>query len=242
MKNVIDNFDRAAERYENHAQPQAAVAKALAEWILPQERKGCALEFGAGTGLLTRLLQPWEGNYTATDAAPRMVAQGRVHCPHAEWQTMDARQPKNIAPVNWIFACSLLQWMSQPQTVLQHWRRLLSPGGQLAFAVLLPGTLSELAEQLPEATPLDWHTENEWRSMVEAAGFIIEREQVWEHTSLHANSLELLRAVHAMGLAPKNAVGPGRLRKALRSYDDKHRVAGSVEATWRAWLVRAKQG
>jgi hypothetical protein len=34
--------------------------------------------------------------------------------------------------------------------------------------------------------------------------------------------------------------GPGRLRVALRDYDQKFTVAGGVQATWQAWLARAK--
>jgi trans-aconitate methyltransferase len=241
MKSVIDNFNRAAGQYEVHAAPQAALASELAQWILPGERTGRALELGAGTGLFTRLMLPWDGNYTATDAAPQMVALGRTCCPAAEWKVLDARAPLGIESMQWIFACSLLQWLPEPQKVLQHWRKILNPEGQLAIAVLLPGTLGELHELLPEAKPLDWHTADEWRSLVINAGFALEREQLWEQQSLHANSLELMRAVHAMGLAPHRAVNGGRLRRALREYNQKHVVADGVVATWRAWLVRARK-
>jgi malonyl-CoA O-methyltransferase len=240
MKDIIENFDRAAEKYESHAQPQAAVAGALAEWILPRERKGHALELGAGTGLFTRRMLPWAGIYTASDAAPKMVALGRQHCPAATWQVLDARTPTGVEQMDWIFACCLLQWLPEPQEALRNWRKILKPDGQLAIAVLLPGTLGELQTILPEAKPLDWHSAAEWRGLVERAGFALEREQEWEHHSIHPHSLALLRAVHAMGLAPHQAVGPGRLRAALRAYNEVHAAPGGVHATWRAWLARAK--
>jgi malonyl-CoA O-methyltransferase len=240
MKDVIENFDRAAEKYERHAAPQAVVAEALAQWILSEERKGRALEFGAGTGLFTRQMLPWTETYLATDAAPKMVELGRQHCPSAKWQVLDARAPTGLGQMDWVFACCLLQWLPEPQEVLQSWRKILSPNGQLAIAVLLPGTLGELQTILPEARPLDWRTAAEWRGMVEHAGFALEREQEWEHHSIHPNSLELLRAVHAMGLAPQRVVGPGRLRAALHAYNEKHAVPRGVCATWRAWLARAQ--
>ncbi len=240
MKKVIENFDRAAEQYESQAKPQAALAATLAEWVLPEEKIGRALELGAGTGLFTRRMLPWAGVYTATDAAPKMVALGRAHCPTAKWQVLDARIPSGLDPIDWLFACSLLQWLPEPQTVLQHWRKILQPGGRMVLAVLLPGTLGELHSLLPEVKPLDWHTATEWRSMVKHAGLAIEREQTWEKRSVHANSLELLRAVHAMGLAPHRSVGAGRLRAALQRYNQRHVTPGGVQATWRAWLVRAR--
>jgi trans-aconitate methyltransferase len=240
MKDVIESFDRAAGSYERHAQPQAALATELANWISPAEKKGRALELGAGTGLFTRWMLPWAGTYTATDAAPKMVELGRARCPSAHWKVLDARALDSQEEVNWVFACSLLQWMPDPQAVLQNWRNFLTADGKLLLAVLLPGTLGELQSILPEAKPLNWHPAAEWRSMAEAAGFAIEREQTSEQQILHPNSLELLRAVHAMGVAPQHAVGPGRLRVALRIYNEKYATAGGVQSTWRAWLVRAQ--
>jgi trans-aconitate methyltransferase len=240
MKDIIENFDRAAEKYELHAGPQDLVDETMAQWILPEERKGNALEFGAGTGLFTRQMLPWAGTYLATDAAPKMVALGHQHCPEAKWQVWDARAPTSLGQMDWIFACCLLQWLPDPQKILKNWKKILKPHGRLAIAVLLPGTLGELQSILPEAKPLDWHSALEWRGMVECVGFALEREQTWEHHSVHSNSLELLRAVHAMGLAPRQAVGPGRLRAALRTYNEKHVAPGGVRATWRAWLARAQ--
>jgi ubiquinone/menaquinone biosynthesis C-methylase UbiE len=240
MKNIIENFDQAAAHYESLAQPQAALAENLAQWILPAERKGRALELGAGTGLFTRRMLPWNGIYTATDAAPKMVAVGRAHCPTADWKVLDAREPPGVESMDWLFACSLLQWMPEPQKVLQRWRKILKPDGQLAVAVLLPGTLGELQSVLPQIKPLDWHSAAEWRMLVENAGFCLEREQSGEQQSLHPNSLELMRAVHGMGLAPRQMVGPGRLRTALREYNQRHAIPGGVRTTWRAWLARAK--
>lgn len=241
MKNIIENFDRAADRYESLARPQAALAAELADWIKPEERKGSALELGAGTGLFTRQVLPWDGTYTATDAAPKMVALGRQLCPRVEWKVMDARSPNGASPVNWIFACSLLQWFPEPLAVLQAWRKFLRLEGQLALAVLLPGTLGELQSVLPEAKPLNWHPASAWRDMVARAGFAVEREQEWEQPCLYPNSLELLRSIHAMGLAPHRAVTGGRLRTALREYNHQHARPGVFRPPGRpGWCVRER--
>jgi SAM-dependent methyltransferase len=239
MRDVIQNFDRSVAGYAAHSAPQAALAAELAQWIAPGERQGRAVEFGAGTGLFTRQLQPWAGTYLATDAAPRMVEQGRAHCPTASWETRDARQTTGLDSADWIFSCNLLQWIEEPEAVLRGWRKILAPGGQLAVAVLLPGTLHELQTVLPATTPLRWHSAEEWRMILRHTDFAVEREATWEHREIHPHALTLLRTVHAMGLAPRRAASVGRLRAALRAYDQKFAVPGGVRATWQAWLARA---
>ena len=237
---TVASFDRAAECYAAFAAPQAALASTLATWITPAERRGCALEFGAGPGLLTERLLPWAGQYYATDAAPAMLARGQARCPSIIWKLCDARDPANPGPADWLFACGLLQWLPDPATILRRWRSHLLPGGCLAVGIWLPGTLGELASLLPEATPVHWRSASEWAAIFASAGFALERAETWEHLSHHPSALHFLRAVHAMGLAPRRVVGPGRLRSALRAYDLRFSTTGGVRATWRAWLARAR--
>jgi len=242
MTSIIENFDSAAKSYDAHATAQAALATELAKWIMPIERKGVALEFGAGTGLLTRQLQPWKGSYSATDAAPQMVEIGRLLCPAVNWKVLDANTPQPQEPANWLLACNLLQWLENPHAVLQAWRKLLAPGGQFLVAIQIRGTLEELSTILPEASPLQWREPEDWKNLFEQAGLSLIHDQTWEHVSVHPSARELLRGIHAMGLAPRYSVSPGRLRTALQEYDRKFAVKGGVRATWRAWLGRGQAG
>jgi len=237
---TIASFDRAAESYTAFAAPQAALASALAAWIGPAERQGRALEFGAGPGLLTERLLPWAGPYCATDASAAMLARGRARCPSLDWKLCDARDPAGLGVADWLFACGLLQWFTDPAAALRRWRTHLAPGGHLLVGVWLPGTLGELESLLPETPPVRWRSANEWAAILASAGFALERAETWEHRSLHPSALDFLRAVHAMGLAPRRAVGPGRLRSALRAYDLRFSTPAGVRATWCAWLARAR--
>jgi trans-aconitate methyltransferase len=236
---TIASFDRAAESYATFAAPQAALAAALAAWIAPVERRGRALEFGAGTGLLTERLQPWAGPYLATDASAAMLQRGQSRCPFVDWQLHDARNPAGLGPADWIFACGLLQWLGEPAITFRRWHAEIALGGRLAVGILLPGTFAELESLLPEASPVRWRSTPEWENLLRQAGFRLDRAETWEHLSLHPSALEFLRAVHAMGLAPRRTVGPGRLRIALRAYDRRFAGPAGVRATWRAWLARA---
>jgi trans-aconitate methyltransferase len=242
MTNIIQNFDHAAAAYEAHGAMQAALAAALAGWIAPEERIGTAVEFGAGTGLFTRQLQPWAGAYTATDAAPNMVQLGRALNSVANWKVLNAHEPGALAPADWVFACNVLQWLEPPATVLRGWRSILTPRGQFAVAILLPGTLQELRAVLPEASPLQWHSEAAWREMFAQAGLTVERVELWEQAQIYPNALTLLRSLHAMGLAPRRTVSASRLRNAMREYDAKFSMHGGVRVTWQAWLARGRAG
>ncbi|HTB62138.1 MAG TPA: methyltransferase, partial [Opitutales bacterium] len=206
---VIQNFNCSAAAYETHGAMQAALAAKLASWIAPEERTGNAVEFGAGTGLFTRQMSPWKETYTATDAAPNMVELGRALYPSVHWKVLNAHEPSELVPVDWLFACNVLQWLEEPETVLHGWRKILTSGGRFAVAILLPGTLQELRAVLPEASPLHWHSEPEWREMFTRAGLTVERAELWEHVEILPNSITLLRTLHAMGLAPRRTVNAG---------------------------------
>ncbi|HVU37107.1 MAG TPA: methyltransferase domain-containing protein [Opitutales bacterium] len=239
MNEVVEKFDRSVEGYEANCAPQEALAAELARWVPYEERSGFAIEFGAGTGLFTRKMQPWCGPYLATDASAQMVATGIRLCPIVAWLQHDAQNAQSLGPADWVFACNLLQWLDNPAEILSGWRDLLKPGGHLVIAVLLEGTFGELQQILPEANPLTWRSAGAWSSLVTQAGFAIERAEIWQHLEIYPSSLDFLRSVHAMGLAPRHLVGPGRLRTALRKYDGQYAIAGGVRSTWRGWLARA---
>ncbi len=240
MTGVIENFDRSVAGYEAHSAPQAALAAALAQWILPSERHGVAIEFGAGTGLFTQQVQPWKGTYTATDAAPGMIQRGKTLVPAANWKIADARQSLSLGPADWIFACNMLQWVDNPEAVLGGWRKIAAAEGQIALAVLLPETFQELEAVLPGSSPVRWHTADAWSQYLEGAGFAIERASEWRHIAVAPSALAWLRSLHAMGLAPRRTMGAGRLRTALRHYDEDYPTNGGVRATWAGWLMRGR--
>src|SRR5208283_1000383 len=58
---VAASFGRASRTYGTRSGVQAAMAGWLSEW-LPANRFGRVLEIGAGTGLFTRHLFPWDGS------------------------------------------------------------------------------------------------------------------------------------------------------------------------------------
>src|SRR5690606_1500505 len=73
-------FGRAAARYEAQAGVQARMAEARLAWGGARAAPAGIVEFGCGTGLLTRRLRTRfpDAGVTATDAAPEMLDVARA--------------------------------------------------------------------------------------------------------------------------------------------------------------------
>ena len=236
MTDVVASFGRAAPTYLAHAGVQQAMADWLAEWLPPQ-RMGRALELGAGPGTFTRHLLPWSGPLLATDAARTMAAAGRKAWPAARWRTMAAERPA-AGPWDWIFSSSMLQWSENPAAVLRAWRGRLAPSGRILAGFFVAGTLSEWGA-LAGAGPLAWRTAAEWTALVEAAGLRPLRASTERRIFYHDSAAAFLRSLHGTGAAPRRRFAPAKLRRLLHEYDERHRTARGVSATWQFYRFEA---
>lgn len=228
MTEVIASFERGAANYLAHAGVQEALADWLAEW-LPRRRAGRALEVGAGPGVFTRRLLPWEGPLLATDASPAMCRIGRGALPAARWRTMAAERPA-AGPWDWIFSSSMLQWAEDPVSVFAAWRRRLAPGGRILSGLFAAGTLAEWHDLAGRWTPLRWREPEEWRGALRDAGLRLIRDEVQARDFRYPSAREFLRSLHASGAAPRRRLGPGALRRLLAGYESRSR--GGVSARW----------
>ncbi len=234
------SFDSRADSYDTHAHVQARAAVALADWIAPEERKGLAAELGAGTGLLTKQLQPWDGEYLVADISKNMLARAQVSLAahkNLRYQKMDAAQPELPAQTQWILSSSMAQWLDNPQEALSRWRAQ-APKANLALSVFVEGTLCELLDVLPECAPLTWRSVAQWEHFLRAAGWQIERAQEESFVCHHPDALALLRSLKGFGATAKGArVGAGALREGMRKYGQKYACPRGVRATWRVFRV-----
>jgi len=224
------SFGRAAEHYESFAFVQRSMAAWLAQWV-PEERAGTAIEAGAGTGLFTRCLLPWNGRLLATDSSPEMVARGRENLPDIEWLVTDAAALPDIS-AQWIFSSSFLQWASDPVSLFQHWREKLRPGGRILAGLFASPTLPELSAVLPGRSPLTWRAPEEWEEAIAAAGFDLVRSDWEARVFTFSSALDFVRTLHRVGAAPRARTPAGMLRAALRDYDRRFAAPGGVRSTW----------
>jgi SAM-dependent methyltransferase len=236
---LVDSFGRAASDYGRHAFVQTAMAAWLAEW-LPTDRRGQALEMGAGTGGFTRHLLPWRGRLVASDLAPAMWAVGRTAFPQIEWREMAAETPDR-GPWDWIFSSAMLQWVAQPGGLFAAWNDRLAPGGRVLGGLFVADSLPELNNLLGDESPIEWRTVDHWRRYLEEGGFRIVRDSSVPRTFFYPSAIALLRSVHGVGAAPVRRIAPGRLRRLLQDYEKRHAVVGGVSATWTFYRFEAER-
>jgi malonyl-CoA O-methyltransferase len=232
------SFDRAARAYLAHARVQESMAEWLAEWI-PIDRKGRALEVGAGPGVFTRYLLPWAGSFTASDVSESMCAAGRTAWPEVTWRAMAAESLAE-GPWDWIFSSSMLQWVADPAMVFAAWRARLRPGGKLLVGLFTEGSLPEWRAIAGDSGPLIWRHPEDWRRALQTAGFRIVRDESVSREFGYASAREFLRSLHGVGAAPTRRYLPGRLRRLMSEYQLSCGRQAAVTATWAYYRVEAE--
>jgi len=150
-KIIKDNFSRAAKDYDLHSKMhQDIIAELL--FRLPKISLTTILEVGCGTGLLTkRLIESFpEAKIIATDIAQGMVEFAKKTLapspPNIEFIEAEGEGlPFEDNTFDLVISSSALQWMDC-RKALAEFKRVLKPGGTLAFSTYGPKTLIELKE------------------------------------------------------------------------------------------------
>lgn len=137
---VAAAFSAATATYEAAARAQAISADHLAAIALALPRPPLArvLEFGCGTGLLTRRLLPLvAGDWLVTDLSPAMLDAARAIAARARFQVMDAEAPElGDQRFDLIVSNLAAQWFHDLGAAIARLTALLAPGGHLVFSTL----------------------------------------------------------------------------------------------------------
>jgi hypothetical protein len=163
-----------------------------------------------------------------------MVALGKAAVPEAAWSRLDAFHD-SVPPAALQVSSGLLQWAEHPLEVLRRWRAAVQAGGRMVHAVPCEPCLAEWRALVRES-PVTWRDPAGWYQLFAEAGLRVRRHQVWTLQPEFPSALALARAFHQSGVTGRVGLGPGRLRAALRAYDERYRSPAGVLATW-AWLA-----
>jgi len=229
-------FDRA-EAYDQHAEVQRRVAAALAARVteLPLPPRPRVLEIGCGTGLLGRELVDRLPNadWTMTDIAPTMIERARTHFVgrgNVQLAVMDGEHPDRAGPFDLIVSNLALQWFVDLAGGVTRLRRLLAPGGWLAFTTLADGTFAEWQEahgDLAAATPRFATV-----ATLEALGL---ETSVRDENVRHGSGRAFVRGLKALGAATPRPghrpLRPAELRAVLERFEAIGAPARYVVAT-----------
>lgn len=275
-------FDRsAAASYDIHARVQRSMADNLARSLEERLGPSCGaagapaiLEIGCGTGNLTeKLLQVWpRASLTAIDLAPAMIEAAKRRlwpgnnkvlgdgeaAPWVRFLAADVEAWAAAAPdasFDLIVSNACFQWLSRPQVTLAHLRRLLRPGGTLAFTTFGPETFRELHEAFaaaylalgvePQRHGLSFCTEQGWRRWLTEAGFAHVRCERSLQTERYASVKDFLLSVKAVGASASEAqtagtLGLRRLFSGMyHEYERRFSVPGGVAATYDLLRIEA---
>ncbi|MGG4395070.1 malonyl-ACP O-methyltransferase BioC [Paenibacillus thiaminolyticus] len=230
-KLVAQRFGRHAAEYDGYAEVQQVMAAGLAERVRRHHQGPAArmADIGCGTGGLAVQLCPHypAAELTLLDLAPAMLRQaerklrrhgcpgGQVRVVAADAEAWAAAQPEGGFDL--IVSSAAFQWFNAPSATLRRLVRLLRPGGLLAFATFLPGTLHELhaafrqadAEQgrAPRPRGQAYPSAADWHGWVrDAAGPFL----LWEEASCrceYGSVPEMLAQVRGIGAGNALAAG-----------------------------------
>lgn len=140
----MNQFNNKAQNWDNnsiHWERSEAIAKGLLD-LIPVNKKMKALEYGAGTGILSFLLADNFSDITLMDNSEEMVKV---------MQNKVTESPSNnLKPLFWdlvqndydkskfdcIYSQMVLHHIPDTENILNKWQKMLNPGGYLAIADL----------------------------------------------------------------------------------------------------------
>lgn len=226
-------FDDFADSYNDHA----FIQNDLIEWGLPWLNivpitNSSILEFGAGTGLLTKqLTKKKPSQITATDISLSMILNGKKHSPEAFWEVRNAWDSSHQL-FDHIFSSGLLQWCPNPQTTISNWAQQLSSGGTIHSLFFIDQTLKELRKLIPFKPTIEWRTLKSWESFFKNAGLQILLSREFTKAYDFSSALHLLKTLKYTGTSLKNQLRVQCLKQILKDYDKQYRSNKGVTSTW----------
>lgn len=252
------SFSAASLTYDSAAKLQRDTGRALLDSIDVKSCHGVIVDLGCGTGFLTAellksMLQPNLNAIVTLDIAWPMLLQARdklgqqrqVHyvCADAE------RLPLAEQSADCIFSNLALQWCGNSEAFFTGIKRIIRPGGQLAFSTFGPQTLWELKNAWAQAD--DYRHVNEFygveqlKHFLQRAGFGaigITTKTCRQHYDSVFELMQELKSLGAHNIAAgrnKTMTGKKQLQTMLAAYEH-YRSESGIPATFETLLVSAK--
>lgn len=229
-RQVAASFSRAAKSYDSVAELQRAVGNALLARLPQALQPARWLDLGSGTGHFSRALAT---RYPQAEGVAVDIAEGMLR--HAETLggahhhvVGDAeRLPLADARCDLLFSSLAVQWCSDFAAVLGEARRVLKPGGVMAFASLCDGTLFELRDSW-RAVDGSVHVNRfrplaRYRQLCESAALELSTLEVVPHVLHYADVRDLTHELKALGARNINPGRPGGLT-------GRQRIEGLIDA------------
>lgn len=238
-RQVAASFSRAAHTYDSVAELQRAVGAELLARLPADLMAQTWLDLGCGTGYFSRALaSAFAGSQgIALDIAEGMLRHARPLGGARHFVAGDAeRLPLADRRCELIFSSLAVQWCADFAAVLGEARRVLKPGGILAFASLCTGTLHELRDSWQTVDGLvhvnRFRALDDYRQLCSTSGLRVRSLEVRPHVLHYPDVRSLTHELKALGAHNLNPGRPGgltgraRLLGLLDAYEAYRQPAG----------------
>ena len=249
-------FNRSASRYESGAEIQTRMADRLLDlWNSPAPAN--ILELGCGTGILTRRLRKRfpAASILATDAAPAMLEQARIHCgkdPLLEFTEQNAEGLVSISeviaaqiPFDIVASNALVQWFPDLDRHLKFVQNILKPDGFYLISGFARSNFPELNGLLSEP-PFSYqnfpgHDLKSVETNAHPSGWKVMAIQGWEEKEILSSALDVLHRLQVLGSTRDPREG-GRLNRKnldhlIAEYTRRFSEPSGVRLTWKPWVA-----
>ena len=265
-------FSEAAADYPEHTPLQQSLAAELAaetrRRVGPRGTCRRILEIGCGTGHLTGLLAgAFPGaRILAVDLAPGMIeycrrrvgdgagktgriAPGQISPGRLAFRVADAETMRSRDRFDLIASSATFQWFNHWERTLRRLRRLLRPGGWLAFSLFGERTFAALralfppgyamGQPLPSADRLRRRLRDAGFSRIEIATF--PRVRTYPDTMAFFRSLRKIGAGNALRKQYQQPLPGGELAALAARHDRLHASGRGVRITYEVHQVLARR-
>ena len=231
-------FSKAASTYDTWAEPQRLIAEYLESKLPLHLPEGKIIDLGCGTGLLTKMLNEAypDRHIRGVDLAPGMIRICRKKWNKNGRLSFTVADAENFHPGN--DPCSLIassctfQWFeNQPESIRRTFT-LLSPGGYLAVAVPIKGTLSELQSSYQETfgktmPGLNYKNEKDYEDLFRSKNAVIRHYEIKSFKVCYNSGLDVFKSFKGVGAVfnGQNGFSPlsrKKLVKLISNYEETH--------------------
>jgi malonyl-CoA O-methyltransferase len=244
---IARSFSQAAASYDAVAKLQRAVGDELETLIPAGGAGGLALDLGCGTGYFLRRARSAPGSlaWLGGDLAEGMLGYCRSTQPALSGHLLglDAEGlPFASASLQGIYSSLALQWCQNLDQLFAELRRVIRPGGWLAFSTLVDGTLRELKaawQQVDSYVHVNhFFSDTDWRDAAEGSGLRALHWQLKTRVTEYSKLGDLIHELKALGAHNVNTgmasglTGKRSWQTLSRAYEIHRDGNGKLPASW----------
>ena len=246
---VMENFSRAAERYDahadfQHAQNQRVFAQARTQF--PASAR--LVDIGCGTGQFAQMASAQAWQLFGVDIAHGMCRIAATRCTAIQADTVQL--PLADASCDGVVSSLCLQWVAALPIAIGEIARVLKPGGRAIIASLGSGSLQELRASAAQAKLplglLPLLTVSEYTAAILAHGFEIEQftqtADIRHYPTVSAllDSMRVIGAGDNFAARPRGLTGAKRWKSMVADYE-KRKTPTGIPATWDCLFMQLRK-